>query len=228
MTALPAATGFLAIWSDIAPAHETDYLHWLTREHTAERVGIPGFRGVRVFRAVMPDPRRYFILYELAAPGVVDSPAYLARLNHPTPWSSRIMPRLGRFRRGGGAPGLACGTGSGGVVAVAVLARTELTGAAGRLPTLAGMDRICAVRTLIVDADRTGVATQEKSLRAGDDGFAGLVMIEGFDGAAVQAALAASGFEGALYTQVFALAKDALAEERRTMGPDVPPVRDPA
>jgi hypothetical protein len=34
--------GFLAIWSDVARGEETNYLHWLTREHTAERLGIPG------------------------------------------------------------------------------------------------------------------------------------------------------------------------------------------
>ena len=30
--------GFLAIWSDVEPDHLTDYRHWLTREHTTERV----------------------------------------------------------------------------------------------------------------------------------------------------------------------------------------------
>src|SRR6266849_282578 len=35
--------GFLAIWSDIAPNNLTDYRHWLTREHTTERV-IPAHR----------------------------------------------------------------------------------------------------------------------------------------------------------------------------------------
>jgi len=206
------APGFLAIWSDIAPAHETDYLHWLTREHTAERVGIPGFRGVRVFRALMDSPRRYFILYELDSSGVVDSPAYLERLNHPTPWSSRIMPRLGRFRRGGGALGRACGTGSGGVLAVATLpAAAEARAAADLLPGLVAMDRVCAARTLIVDADRTDVVTEEKTLRTGDDGFAGLLLIEGVDQGSVAAALAAAKLEGGLYTQAFSLSEAALA-----------------
>jgi hypothetical protein len=64
-----AVGGFLAIWSDIDPADETEYLHWLTREHAAERVGLPGFLGVRVFRARLPERRRYFILYRLEDPG---------------------------------------------------------------------------------------------------------------------------------------------------------------
>ncbi|NOJ47782.1 hypothetical protein [Bradyrhizobium archetypum] len=31
--------GYLAIWSDLAPQDETDWAHWITREHAAERVG---------------------------------------------------------------------------------------------------------------------------------------------------------------------------------------------
>ena len=39
--------GFLAIWSDIEPNTLTDYRHWLTREHTTERVTTKGFLAVR-------------------------------------------------------------------------------------------------------------------------------------------------------------------------------------
>lgn len=78
--------GMLAIWSDVESAMVADYLHWLTREHTAERVGTEGFEGVRVFRANPSDINRYLILYDLAGPEVLTSPAYLARLNDPTPW----------------------------------------------------------------------------------------------------------------------------------------------
>src|SRR5690348_5405303 len=96
-------TGFLAIWSDIEPADLTDYRHWLTREHTTERVTTPGFLACRVFRAMRADINRFFILYELEAPEVLDGQAYVARLNSPTPWSQRVMPRLRNFVRGGGA-----------------------------------------------------------------------------------------------------------------------------
>src|SRR3954471_10488606 len=94
--------GFLAIWSDVEGKALTDYRHWLTREHTTERVTTKGFLAVRVFRARRTDIARFFILYELESPEVLDGPAYLARLNAPTPWSKRIMPLLGNFMRGGG------------------------------------------------------------------------------------------------------------------------------
>src|SRR6267143_4744959 len=108
--------GFLAIWSDIVPNNLTDYRHWLTREHTTERVTTKGFLASRVFRAARADIHRFFILYELEAPEVLDGPAYLARLNAPTPWSQRIMPQLGNFVRGGGVMTARAGRGEGSTI----------------------------------------------------------------------------------------------------------------
>ena len=62
--------GFLAIWSDVDRTNLTDYRHWLTREHTTERVTTDGFLACRVFRAARADIERFFILYELETPEV--------------------------------------------------------------------------------------------------------------------------------------------------------------
>ena len=93
--------GYLAIWSDLTPQDKTDWAHWMTREHAIERVGVDGFLACRIFRALGVSVNRYFILYELEDERVVSSAGYLARLNAPTPWSQRIMPKLGNFARGG-------------------------------------------------------------------------------------------------------------------------------
>src|ERR1700754_3409461 len=108
--------GFLAIWSDVEQKALTDYRHWLTREHTTERVTTRGFLASRVFRVTGTDINRFFILYELESPEVLDGPAYLARLNAPTPWSQRIMPILGNFIRGGGVMAARAGRGEGSTV----------------------------------------------------------------------------------------------------------------
>ena len=108
--------GFLAIWSDVESKDLTDYRHWLTREHTTERVTTKGFLASRVFRLMHSDLNRFFILYELESPEVLDGPAYLARLNAPTPWSQRIMPLLGNFIRGGGVMAARAGRGEGSIV----------------------------------------------------------------------------------------------------------------
>jgi hypothetical protein len=181
-------TGFLAIWSDIERSDLTDYLHWLTREHTTERVTTKGFLASRVFRAMRSDVARFFILYELETPDVLDGPAYMARLNAPTPWSSRIMPKLGNFIRGGGVMVARAGKGEG--CFVAALRSEHLPAAPDRLAVqLAALDGIAAVQIGATDAARTSVPTREKGMRRQEGFFAGLVIIEALDEAALRAAL---------------------------------------
>lgn len=179
-TGMSAGAGFLAIWSDVSADDETDYLHWLTREHAEERVSLPGFLGVRIFRA-LEAPRRHLIVYRLEDERALVSEAYLGRLNAPSPWSSRIMPKLQAFRRGGGRIVAEHGWGSGGEIAAARLAPDELAGAAEQLRALVSTDRLAATRLLEVDGARTDVQTAEKALRGGDAPFAGLALLEALD-----------------------------------------------
>jgi hypothetical protein len=179
--------GFLAIWSDVEPDHLTDYRHWLTREHTTERVTTKGFLGVRVFRAARTDIARFFILYELESPEVLDGPAYLARLNAPTQWSQRTMPRLGNFIRGGGVMTARAGRGEGSTIAAL---RIE------RLPSkpqqfadaLVALDGVAAVQIGATDLARTSVPTVEKGMRKDEGIFAGLLIVEALDEAALRSA----------------------------------------
>jgi hypothetical protein len=181
--------GFLAIWSDVDASKETDYLHWLTREHTAERVGVKGFLASRVFRALGTDIRRFFILYELEQPEVLAGPDYLARLNAPTPWSQQIMPILGNFVRGGGRQVASKGAGQGGVIAAVPLHDAPQSDGATLVADLANVDRIAAVRLFETDEAKTSIQTREKGMRAQDRSFTGLLLIEGLDQAAVRIAV---------------------------------------
>src|SRR3954470_8646383 len=205
--------GFLAIWSDVEPDHLTDYRHWLTREHTTERVTTKGFLGVRVFRADRSDINRFFILYELESPEVLDGPAYLARLNAPTPWSQRIMPQLGNFIRGGGVMTARAGRGEGSVIAALRIER--LPDQPKRLAeAIAALDGIAAVQIGITDHARTSVPTAEKGMRQQEGFFAGLLIIEALDEASLRGALRAAaeiapqsipGGEPEIYRGIFAL-----------------------
>jgi hypothetical protein len=208
-------SGFLANWSDVAEENETDYLHWLTREHVQERLGIPGFLGVRVFRARIPGVKRYFILYDLADSGVVGSPDYLARLNDPTRWSRRIMPTLGNFARGGGRRSARIGRGAGALVAPLLVSSNRLADALRRAPDIAEADRIAAVQVLAVDRNASEIRTDEKARRTGDRSFDGLLLIEALDEAGLARAI--DGLAAELgcerpdtYGQVFALRADEL------------------
>jgi hypothetical protein len=181
-------SGFLAIWSDVAAQDWTDYRHWLTREHTTERVTTRGFLASRVFRAVRDDINRVFILYELEAPEVLDGEAYLARLNAPTPWSQRIMPRLGNFKRGGGVMVARAGRGEG--ATITALRIEKLPGNPQQLAdALVVCDGIAAVQIGATDEGRTSVSTTEKGMRKEEGFFSGLLLIEALDGASLQAAL---------------------------------------
>ncbi|SAK56125.1 hypothetical protein AWB79_02261 [Caballeronia hypogeia] len=211
--------GLLAIWSTIDPEVETDYLHWLTREHVFERVGVPGFRSGRVFRRRESRPSEYLMLYELDDASVMSSDGYLSRLNDPTPWTQRVMPRLMRFRRGGGTVNIEGGQrgGHGSHVAIARFEGAlpeQFAGSAARdrVDTLASLDWIVKVRLMSVQTDSTAISTKEKSMRRGQEGaFSGLVVIEALDYASLDDAiteinhsLATEDIAFELYDQVFA------------------------
>lgn len=182
--------GYLAIWSDLIADDNTDWAHWITREHAAERLGVPGFLECRIFRALGTSANRYFILYWLERPDVVGSPDYLARLNAPTPWSQSIMPRLQNFARAGGNVVASNGTGQGGIIAALPLKATPEWQADDVCRKLTEMDRIVATHVLATDLSQTSIQTREKSLRGEDKSFAGLLLIEGLDEDAVRDATA--------------------------------------
>jgi len=180
--------GFLAIWSDVEAQDLTDYRHWLTREHTTERVTTRGFLASRVFRAARDDINRFFILYELEAPEVLDGEAYLARLNAPTPWSQRIMPKLGNFMRGGGTMVARAGRGEG--ATIAALRIEKLPSSPQELAeALVACDGVAAVQIGATDEARTSVPTTEKGMRKTEGFFSGLLLIEALDLTSLQIAL---------------------------------------
>jgi hypothetical protein len=92
--------GVLAIWHAMTPEGDQDMIRWHNTEHVAERVGVPGFlRGRRYVH--LQAPRSYFDLYETRDADTIRSAPYIERLNHPTPWTQRILPHFrGTFRIG--------------------------------------------------------------------------------------------------------------------------------
>jgi hypothetical protein len=182
-------SGFLAIWSDLPPEDETDWAHWMTREHSVERVRIEGFLACRIFRAIGATVNRYFILYDLEKPDTVGGAEYLARLDAPTPWSQRIMPRLRNFARGGGRVIATAGIGQGGLMATMRLDTKPEWEADALCRELASMDRVAAARVMLTDLAQTSIQTREKSMRSKDGTFAGLLVIEGLDETSVREAL---------------------------------------
>ena len=81
----------LAMWWDMAPERLAEFEHWHTHEHFPERLRIPGFLRASRWTCAQGG-EGVFVMYELQDHGVLSSPPYLARLNAPTPWSTRMMP----------------------------------------------------------------------------------------------------------------------------------------
>ena len=89
MIVMPA--GILAVFNDCTLEGYEHYERWYIREHLQERVGVPGFRFGRRYELVSGGDRRFFTFYEVETPAVLVSPAYLERLNAPTPWTNEAM-----------------------------------------------------------------------------------------------------------------------------------------
>jgi hypothetical protein len=208
----------LAMWWDMAPEHCAEFEHWHAHEHFPERLGIPGFRRSSRWKSSDGGPG-IFVMYELQDHAVLSSAPYLARLNEPTPWSTRMMPHHSNMirsqcrvleSRGGGIARhamtirLSPATGRGETLrsALAALAREVVA-----TPGLSGMH--------LLRHEAPDIApTREQIIRSSSDRVADWVLVTcGYDPVAIndlsaarlsEAALAAigaaAGTERALYT----------------------------
>src|SRR5690606_25861722 len=89
----PDQPGILAIWNGCRPGREAEFEHWYQSEHLPERLAVPGFLLGRRYEAVVGSPR-YYCCYLTQSPQVLISPAYLERLNAPTPMTQRVMSEM--------------------------------------------------------------------------------------------------------------------------------------
>jgi hypothetical protein len=186
--------GFMAIWSDVAPVDFEFYHDWLLKEHFPERVGIPGFISVRLFRREVGENLQFFIIYETQSPAVLASPAYVERLNNPTTKSQQVMPKLKNFVRGAGRVVQSSGVCGGGAVKVLrfenpnrMLSDERTRGTLFK--QINAMDRVLAVRLFEVDTAATTIQTEEKRIRTSkEEIYSQLLVIEAVDLAALDAA----------------------------------------
>lgn len=175
--------GVLAIWNDIASGGEAEFNRWHTREHVPERVGVPGFLRGRRYLASSGTPR-FFTLYETETVETLTSPAYVERLNHPTPWSLRVQPSFRNFIRAACRVTASLGQGDGGTLGTVRLGplpgreeklRTWLTGTV--LPVTVDRPEIVGAHLCETDLSVTRVSTEEQKLRGQQDEAAQWVVL---------------------------------------------------
>ena len=92
--------GLLLTMTEPPPGMDEEFNAWYDQEHLPERLAIPGFRSARRWVGEGPPGcGRYLATYELDSASVLESAAYLARLNAPTPWTRRCLGACVLFRR---------------------------------------------------------------------------------------------------------------------------------
>ncbi len=164
---------------------------WHTHEHLPERLSIPGFRRGTRWIANGGGPR-YMVLYEVESLATLASEAYLARLNHPTPWTQRMMPHYRGMTRGLCTVAGSFGLGQGGAAALirfnpaasqsASLFRWLLEEALAAVPQLPGLGS-----AHLLQGAQTAAMTNEQRIRGADRGVDTAIIITGYGSDAVAA-----------------------------------------
>ena len=185
----------IAMWWDVPREAQAEWEEWHTAEHMPERLAIPGFlRGSRWISG----ESSYFVLYEAAELATVTSGPYLERLNHPTPWSRKMMPYhrnmvrslcLVRASYGEGLPG--------------AMATVRFSSGYADLPGGKGI-----TNAHLLEAQPMPGVTEEQKIRGGDATADRVLLVGGYDAAAVErAAPQLSGAVRGLYRLAYSLTR---------------------
>jgi hypothetical protein len=164
---------------------------WHTHEHLPERLSIPGFRRGTRWIATEEGPR-YMVLYEVESLATLASEAYLARLNNPTPWTTRMMSHYRGMNRGLCAVVGSFGFGQGGTAALirftpeashsVPLNRWLLDEALQAVPHMPGLGS-----AHLLQGAQTPAMTNEQRIRGVDRAVDSAIIVTGYDSNAVAA-----------------------------------------
>lgn len=162
---------------------------WHTQEHLPERLSIPGFhRGTR-WVAIAGAPR-YMVLYEVATLQTLVSQPYLARLDNPTPWTTRIMSHYRGMIRGLCTVVGSFGHGQGATSALIRFAPPQPAGEelfrwllGEALPAVVQMPGLCSADLL--HAPQAAAMTEEQRIRGRDRNVDCAIIVTGYDRDAV-------------------------------------------
>lgn len=219
-------TAALAMWWDVTPGMLGEFEHWHSHEHFVERLAIAGFLRASRWKSA-GGGGGIFVMYELARHDVLSSPDYLARLNAPSPWSTKMMPHhLGMVRSqcrvlaSHGSPV----AGHAATLRVSPSGSDDgpwshaLLGELGRLATTPGIAGVHLLRH-----ERPAIApTTEQKIRGGDREADWVVVVNGYDAEAVAGlvrdevqtrALAATGTAAPPQTNHYVLAHSATSRD---------------
>jgi hypothetical protein len=178
-------------WYTVTPEAASEHDDWHSHEHMPERLGIPGFLRGRRWVSLSRNSR-YFVMYEVDHFETLTAPPYLDRLNNPTPWSKKMMLHFRNMTRSLCRVKGSFGTGVGQAVVTIRFSpkpgaeealREWLTGSV--LPTLSPKPGMIGVHLLESEKQTEPPQAREQVLRGGDMTADWVVVVEGYDPAAV-------------------------------------------
>lgn len=182
-------SGAVAMWWDMAAEIRMEFEDWHSHEHFPERMGIPGFRrGSRW--ADLTGGTGFFVLYELDRYETLSSSAYLARLNAPTPWSTKMMPHHRNMIRSQCHVMDSFGGGIGRVMLTKKVSptpgkedrfRSGLVALMKPLPEQPGLTGAHLLRTETPQITQT----TEQAIRGGDAAADWIILVSGYDADAI-------------------------------------------
>jgi hypothetical protein len=192
----PDTPGVLLVMNDVVGTSEGEFNRWYQQQHIPERLGVPGFKTARRYRAVDAQPA-YMAVYECESIDVFASKAYLERLANPTDWTKKVMPGFRNMLRSACRETWSVGAGmGGGAIVVQCKPSQGREDAARRFvkDTLARglMQSASLVRMSLWEADAafSGGPSPEMALRGGSDKSADWVLfLESYDLAKTVSAL---------------------------------------
>ena len=163
----------LLVQNDVEVGREAGFDAWYLSDHMPDRVGTPGFRRARRWRAFEGGPRD-LSLYEIDGPDALSSPAYLAKLAEPTAGTRHYMSAFIRMQRSVCAVHGAEGFADGGCAALLPLlppvGEASLAGLAGAAGWQADPASGVVARALLrCDAGASRTDSVESRLRKGAD-----------------------------------------------------------
>lgn len=174
---------------DIVEDGIAEHDDWHTHEHLPERLSIPGFRRGTRWVANSDGPR-YMVLYEVERLETLASPAYLERLNNPSPWTQKMMPHYRGMTRGLCSVASSHGHGMGHFAGLlrfkpapgkeAVLESWLSQEVLPRLPEQHGLSSVHLLRSGL-----TPEMTAEQRIRGADTGVDWALLVTGYERAAV-------------------------------------------
>jgi hypothetical protein len=131
------------------------------------------------------------IVYEVVDTAITDSPAYLARLDDPSPWTRSIMPRVTGMARAACRIVAGAGLGLGGLAMSMRFRVAPGMEARARTSLLARVNAVGCPRgvssTLLLEPAAAPPMTEEQSLRGRDADTGWGLLATGYDAAALEA-----------------------------------------